>query len=277
MTTFDIPLFPDFEGYFGAFGSKYKLRISFDVIGAAWMAMLGVLFLMLNRNNRTAFDDAVSVPVPPAPGIGVRRGVTSRIRVAVHRWGQWVVLSLLTLGAFFYYQRGIAFFDFSNDEFQVVDTAYGYLQTGRLIKWNFCAGRLSSLEYLRAFPHTWLVAQAIDLLGMNEWATRLVSVLFGVATVLLGYAIACTFIRDKRYVFLLMVGLILHPDLSKLFKITRMYSMLVPFFLALFICVHRLVVVLYAEGAPAFKRPAVIGLTIGTALLIAANGIIHIN
>lgn len=259
---------------FTLFGSEYSLFLPFEIIGGLALVVTGVFFVILERRHCRMLDESAADPSDKKETSGT---IFQKISHAVTKRCRFVLLVLMLAGAFLFYHRGISASDFSNDEFQVVSTAYGYLQTGHFNKWDFCNEKLSKREYLRAFPHTWLVARAISLLGKNEWSTRLVSVLFGVLSVLIGYFVAEHFLKNRLFSFLLAAGLIFHPNLSELFKITRMYSMLLPFFLVLFFCTHKLILLVDSDGIAAFKRMKNLLLLIGTVLLTGFTALIHVN
>jgi hypothetical protein len=249
----------------------YLDDMRYAVIGALAIAIIGILFVTYNRGR--LFPHPASISYPNAFLSSSLRRCFDYLSTRY----QWIFLPPLLVGAFLYYYRGIDVLDFSNDEFQVIDTAYGYLKTGFFMKWDFCASKIGRIEYLRAFPHTWLVAQAIDLLGMSEWSTRLVSVVFGVSLVCIGYFVADYFIKNGIFSFVAACCLILHPFLSDLFKITRMYSMMAPFFLGTLFCVHKLFLILDDEGFGMLRKPLNLLLLLALPVLVGFNALIHIN
>jgi 4-amino-4-deoxy-L-arabinose transferase-like glycosyltransferase len=251
--------------------AKYLGDMRHGLFVALGIFVIGIICIIYNKENLDRSSVERSFAALPRSSWRQRVAGHSSVR---HHWG---ILLLLLVGAFAYYARGISVLDFSNDEFQVVDTAYGYLETGSFRKWDFCFKEITKSEYLRAFPHTWLVAQAIDLFGMNEWSARLVSVVFGVVLVCIGYLVTYYFTRNRRFSMLAAGCLILHPVLSELFKVTRMYSMLAPLFLGLFFCTHRVFIGLDAEGFGVLKKPLGLLLLPALLLLVGLNGLVHIN
>ena len=268
---------------FSLFGDSYSLDLPFEILGVLVVLGVGAVSVILDRERCRNLFWGTDGPSPSTaasfspererPPISMPR----RFCMYMFRHVHIVLLTAVLAAAYYYYQRGIVDNDFSNDEFQVIDTAYGYLQTGHFKKWDFCTGELSRREYLRAFPHTWLVSKAISWLGMSEWSTRLVSVLFGVLSILLVYFIAEFFIRDRLLSLLLTSALVLQPGLSVLFRITRMYSMLVPCFLVLFFCVHKVIVAISSDGIGTFRRPRRLLLLVVTVLSTGLCAAIHIN
>jgi hypothetical protein len=259
---------------FTLFGSRCSFDLLINLIGVSVLSVFGLGMVIVEREKCKKGGDRAGLTAAPLTSDSV---VPKTARPFLLRYFHLGLLSLVLVGAFFYYQRGTADSNFSNDEFQVIDTAYGYLQTGQFRKWDFCTNELSSKTYLRAFPHTWLVAIAISKLGMSEWSTRLVSVIFGVLAILAAYFVAEFFLHNRLFSIFVSVTLMLHPDLTMLFQITRMYGMLIPSFLLLFFCLHRLIPALESDGISVLMQPKGLAMLIATVLLIGFNASIHIN
>ncbi|MBI2410369.1 MAG: glycosyltransferase family 39 protein [Candidatus Kerfeldbacteria bacterium] len=131
--------------------------------------------------------------------------------------------------------------DFREDEFQVVDTAVNYVHNGEWYKWDWvqdqsgkftdCITQDPRCHYTRAWPHTWLVAQSFRLFGISPWAARLVSVLFGVLATAVVFFVARFFTHNRLIAVLSSFSFALSPELLALFRLTRMYALLLPLFL----------------------------------------------
>ncbi len=154
-----------------------------------------------------------------------------------------LLIIALVLGAFiFSYKLGEH--DIREDEFQVVDAAGGYYYEGDYYSWDWIEGEpgenyLGESYYDRAFPHTFLIAQAYNLFGISEWSTRLVSVLFGILFIPLLYLIARFFTADK-YLSLLVVYIAIFYDYHiYYFRYARMYALLLPLSLLLVYLIYK--------------------------------------
>ncbi len=132
---------------------------------------------------------------------------------------------------------------FFEDEFQVMNTASGYLYTHSLYQWDWryqasgqqtlCADVTLHCHYTRAVPHTWLIDQSYLWFGISEWSTRLPSVLGGVATALVLFGL--WYHLTRRYSFALLVAMLvpLLPPFLIIFRTARMYALLIPITLGL--------------------------------------------
>ena len=164
--------------------------------------------------------------------------------------------------------------NFVNDEYQVVATAWGYLKTGHFNRWDFCTDTLTRNDYLRAFPHTWLVAQSFNIFGMSEWSARIVSVLFGAIFAIVGYFVFLYFTQNRFVSAIGVVSCIVHSPMSLIFRRCRMYSLLVPLALLFFLFLHK--TVLSLRNTP-FSLKQTLPTWVITALLLLINVTIHIN
>ncbi|MCW3974811.1 MAG: hypothetical protein NWE86_01020, partial [Candidatus Bathyarchaeota archaeon] len=79
---------------------------------------------------------------------------------------------------------GVGDFDFREDEFQVIYTASSYHFGGGFYTWDWIKSEPSGNLYMRAWPHTWLIAKSFDIFGISEFSARLVSVIFGTILIL---------------------------------------------------------------------------------------------
>ncbi len=142
-------------------------------------------------------------------------------------------IALLIIGAWLRWDN-LGKNNFANDEYYHLNTAYGYLQTGQFVKWNFLADEPYG-EYLRAWPYTWLVAQSFKLFGVSEWAARLPSLFFGLLTLPLIAFLAYRFSRDKWLALLVLFLATFDNSLIWSSRLSRMYSLFI--FLSL-ICIY---------------------------------------
>jgi hypothetical protein len=122
--------------------------------------------------------------------------------------------------------------NFQGDEFQVMGSAYGYYQTGQFCCWDWTQESCGDTLYLRAWPHTWLVAQSFQIFGFSEWSARLPSAIFGTLLICLAYFLASHATKDRRVGLLLSMVVAFNPFLIELSRYTRMYILFIPIFLA---------------------------------------------
>ncbi len=131
-------------------------------------------------------------------------------------------------------------FDFWSDEKQVTQAAMGYYKTGKFQQWDFVKDKpVNGKEFDRNFPHLWLLAQSYKIFGVSEWSSRIVSVLGGILFALLSYFILTYFFKNKFIVLLFLASFALHSEEILLFRWTRMYGILVPFFLFQFALAYK--------------------------------------
>ena len=126
---------------------------------------------------------------------------------------------------------------FREDEFQVINSAAGYLYSGQFSQWNWIADDIGN-AYARAWPHTFLIAQSFNVFGISEWSGRLVSVLGGMAFLICLYLFARYF-TNQKIALITLFSASLYPSYIKLFRYTRMYALLLPLFLILTYCIYR--------------------------------------
>lgn len=118
--------------------------------------------------------------------------------------------------------------DFQNDEFYHLNTAVGYLQTGKFVEWDFLQNEATK-EYPRAWPYTWLVAQSFRLFGVGEWQGRLPSVIFGIALLPLIYWFAFKITQSRLIAFLSLYLVSFDQTFIWAARTTRMYAIFVFF------------------------------------------------
>jgi len=147
-----------------------------------------------------------------------------------------VVLIIVIVNGFaLFYRLGSE--GFKEDEFQVIDSAAGYLYTGQFSRWDWIEEDIGS-SYARAWPHTFLIAQAFKLLGISEFSGRVVSVLGGVVFIICFYFFA-RFFTNRKIALLTLFSTSLFPAYLGLFRYARMYALLLPMFLILTYCIYR--------------------------------------
>gem|GEM_PF-2739744 len=121
-----------------------------------------------------------------------------------------------------------------NDEFQVFSGARWYLSHG-----NF-------ERYGRAWPHTWMVAQAIKFFGDSTASTRMVSALCGVVFIVSVYHIIKKISKRRDIAFLSAILLLSLPMNEGhvahhpfIFSTVRMYALMMPISLWMFYCIYQ--------------------------------------
>ena len=111
---------------------------------------------------------------------------------------------------------------FSNDEHLVIEAALGYLDTGNFVRYT------TEINYNRAWMHTWLVAQAINLFGLSTEVTRAISALFGVVFILSTYHIIKKITKQANIAFLSAILLLFNRELIAIFTTVRMHALMMP-------------------------------------------------
>ena len=132
-------------------------------------------------------------------------------------------------------------FDIYSDEVQVTKAATGYYYTGEYKQWDFVKEEISESTLNRAKPHLFIVAQSYKLFGVNTWASRFPSALFGLFFIILLFFIGRFFIKDKTTVLLAVFSFALYYDFLTLGRWARMYAIVFPLFLISFYWLYRFV------------------------------------
>jgi len=139
---------------------------------------------------------------------------------------------------------------FSADEFLGVNTSYGYLQTGEWRRWDFNLEKpFEDNEYFktffdfdfwgdgedtytRAWVYNWQVAQTLRMLpDSQEWSYRVVSVVWGILSVILIYLISFKFTGNKVIGIIASFLMALSLDGIIFSRMMRMYAMFMSIFL----------------------------------------------
>jgi hypothetical protein len=145
-------------------------------------------------------------------------------------WHYFAALAgvVVIAAAFNFYQ--LDYFDFYEDEYQVIRAAKGIQEQG-----------LSYLDegYDRAWIHSWMIAQVYKVAGQSEWTSRFLSALFGTLFIGMSALVFNFFFKNKYLGIATAFVIILDARIMELFRYTRMYALLIPAFLLLFYFVYR--------------------------------------
>ena len=125
-------------------------------------------------------------------------------------------------------------FDIFSDEIQVTKGAAGYYFTGEYRQWDFIKEDLVGRPYIVAKPHLRIVAQSYKIFGVNAFAARFPSALFGVLLVAFLFLIGKYFIKDKYAALLTALSFALYFEFLFLGRWSRMYGILFPMFFLIF-------------------------------------------
>jgi len=149
----------------------------------------------------------------------------------------WQILfCIVLLGAI------LRFYDLGNnsfvaDEFLDMNSSYGYFKTGEWKAWDFNFGKTAEMNVNdardeRAFAYKWQVAQLYRFLPPTEGVARSVSVLWGLATIVLVFWIGYFYTRKKTIG--LLAAFLFAVSMSALIfdRRLRMYAMFAPVYLA---------------------------------------------
>lgn len=145
-----------------------------------------------------------------------------------------LVLILLVGGGLRLY--GLGNNSFVADEFLDINSSYGYAKTGVWQSWDFNYGvpateNLNQARDERAAVYKWQVAQALKVLPVTEFSARLVSVLWGLLSIVFLFFVARYFTKSTRtallaaFLFAVSVSAIIFD------RRLRMYAMFLPVYL----------------------------------------------
>ncbi len=130
---------------------------------------------------------------------------------------------------------------FVSDEFLDMNSAYGYSQTGEWRAWDFNLGKPSEANINaprdeRAVIYKWQVAQLFRFLPPTETVARLVSVLWGAASVAVVFWTA--YVLTRRREIALLAALFFAVSVSGIIfdRTLRMYAMFFPMYLVTATC-----------------------------------------
>jgi hypothetical protein len=188
---------------------------------------LTVLFLILNRQTIAAM---FSEPIGIRQDSSGRHNVLSHISSSKISGYHIILVSFFSLAAFGLYGYELGSLDFWDDEFLVVRAAEGYRQTGTYYLWDFVREEITSSEYRRAWPHTWLVSQSYGPFGVSEWSSRIISAAFGSLFVFSSFFVVFYFTKNAFFAMTVTVVFLLNPDFIYYFRHARMYALVIPLF-----------------------------------------------
>ena len=127
--------------------------------------------------------------------------------------------------------KGLGTMDFLEDEFQVIEAAYGYLQSGTFYRWEWLANGISNNYYDRAWPHTLMITESFRWFGLSEWSARLPSLIFGTLLIPLAYFLG-KHATDRKVIALMLAAIVaFSPKMIFLSQYARMYVVFIPVFL----------------------------------------------
>jgi 4-amino-4-deoxy-L-arabinose transferase-like glycosyltransferase len=127
---------------------------------------------------------------------------------------------------------------FIADEFLDMNSAYAFRMTNTWQAWDFNFGQVNSADInnardVRAWGYKWQVAEVFRILAPTEQNARLVSVFWGLVSILLIYGVTASFTK-KRSIGLLSAFLFAISAMGIMFdRKLRMYSMFYPAYMAL--------------------------------------------
>ncbi|MBD3329536.1 hypothetical protein GF357_03515, partial [Candidatus Dojkabacteria bacterium] len=186
-------------------------------------------------------------------------------------------------------------FDFMDDEYEVLAAAKGFMETGTFYKWDWiedksgaatdCVDIDVDCEYTRAWIHTIMVAASYVVFGVSEWASRVISIFWGMIFLISSYFFTKRFTKDNRLSILVLILLALHPRFIEIFRTVRMYAVLLPAFILLTYYVYRFftsegeIILKNKKIASWIKQNLGFNYFIGLILffLIIFNYLVHIN
>jgi 4-amino-4-deoxy-L-arabinose transferase-like glycosyltransferase len=147
-----------------------------------------------------------------------------------------ILVAILVLGT------GIRLYDlgrnsFVADEFLDINSSMGYAKTGVWQSWDFNYGvpatqNLNQARDERASVYKWQVAQVLKVLPVTESSARLVSVLWGLVSMVLIFLVAKYFTKSTRVGLLATLFFALSVSAIIFDRRLRMYSMFLPVYLA---------------------------------------------
>ncbi len=149
--------------------------------------------------------------------------------------GLFIIIGISVLTLFY----RLDYFDLYSDEGTLTQGAIGYYHSGEFKFWDFAKDELLDIEYRRAIPHQYIVAQSYKIFGISTWSSRFPSVVFGILLIITGYFIARYFIKDPLTALLIVFSFSLYFEFLLLQRWARMYALLFPSVLFLFYLSYR--------------------------------------
>ncbi|MBP5993687.1 MAG: hypothetical protein KA731_02145 [Candidatus Moranbacteria bacterium] len=156
----------------------------------------------------------------------------------------WSVLGLILVLGFGARAYGLGNNSFVADEFLDMNSAYGYFQTGEWKAWDFNHGAPSQVNANdardeRANIYKWQVAQLFHILPPTEATARIVSVFWGLVSMLVVFWSTLVFTRRKEIA--LLATLLFAVSVAGIIfdRRLRMYAMFTPVYLALATVIYQ--------------------------------------
>jgi uncharacterized membrane protein len=157
--------------------------------------------------------------------------------------GVAILLAIVILGAGLrLYHLGAN--PFVADEFLDLNSAYGYAQTHVWQAWDFNLNKPNIEDVFaprdeRAWPYKWQVAQVFKIFPLSEASARMVSVLWGILSILIVYWTARYF--SKRKVIGLLSAFLFAVSVTAIAfdRKLRMYAMFYPLYLLLSLFLYQ--------------------------------------
>lgn len=139
----------------------------------------------------------------------------------------FILLLILILAGFLrFYKLGNQ--SFIADEFLGINISYGHNQTGEWKYWDFNNNKLTAEDYTRANVYFWQVSKLFDFLEVNEHNARIISVLWGLFSIIIVFFV--TRRLTKNNTVSLLSSLLMAISITALMfdRKLRMYSMFAP-------------------------------------------------
>jgi len=226
--------------------SQTDYLLKFEMIRSIFYVptfVFGVISIWLFRDEiNEVIDRDVKKTEKEQSKAELKRGFFSKLKYKVKKEGTIYIVGLVLVtgisGTILLYQ--LDNFDFWSDEKQVTQAAAGYYHTGTFQQWDFIKEKpYPDAKFERNYPHLWLVAQSYNLFGVSEWSSRIISALAGILFIVLGYFVLNYFFKNKAVSLLILLAFSFHPEEIVLFRWTRMYGILIPFFLLQFTIIYK--------------------------------------
>ncbi len=150
----------------------------------------------------------------------------------------WIFLLLIVLLGTGLRLYNLGTNSFVADEFLDINATYGYSQTGTWKAWDFNYGvpataNINDARDERALVYKWQVAQVFKVLPPTEGNARLISVLWGVISMLLIFFVTQYFTKSKETALVATFLFALSVSAITFDRRLRMYAMFLPVYLAL--------------------------------------------
>ncbi len=150
---------------------------------------------------------------------------------------------------------------FVADEFIDLNASYGYFKTGQWHAWDFNLETPDEKDFYpardeRSWIYRWQVARLFSFFPLNEFSARLVSVFWGVITVLVIYWSAWIFTRKKTVALLSAFLFAVSVTGIEYDRKLRMYAMFYPIFLMFSTCLFLFLETFYEWKGKLIKKSA---------------------